>query len=72
MANVLLFLSGIFLGTVFGFLFGACFKRAKISDLESGSYYTDQSLKDIDKSIEALTGILSEKQNKWFLHDSSQ
>ena len=57
MANVLLFLSGIFLGTVFGFLFGVGFKAAKISDLQSKLYYKDQVL-------EALTKALKEKQNK--------
>ena len=54
MANVLLFLSGVFLGAIFGYLLGGGFKGAKISDLESELYYTDQSLKDIDKSIEDI------------------
>ena len=72
MANVLLFLFGVFLGAIFGFLFGVGFKGAEISDLESELYYTDQFLKDIEKSIEVLTRRLSEKQNRWFPPDSSQ
>ena len=57
MINVLLFLSGVFLGAILGFGFGSCFKATKMSDLQSKLYYRDQLL-------EALTKALKEKQNK--------
>ena len=72
MIDVLLFLSGVFLGAIFGYLLGGGFKGAKISDLESELYYTNQSLKAIEQSFIAATEALHEKQNKWLPPDSSQ
>ena len=62
MANVLLFLFGVFLGAIFGFLFGVGFKAAKISDLQSKLYYKDQA-----QSIEQGS---QRKAKKWLPPDS--
>ena len=64
MANILLFLSGVFLGAILGFGFGSCFKAVKMSDLELELYYKDQELYYKDQALEELTKALKEKQSK--------